>query len=83
MYCSSSTIDITILTDLPCSSALSLKPDDVEIPPGLSIMHDCVDGMYRARLMIRTEFVKNILTLKNTVDELLRLIRLIANVEKF
>ena len=83
MWCDPSTIDITIFTDLPCRVALSLIPDDVEIPAGLSIVHDCVDGKYTIQVCSQVKSPRDVLTLKNTVDELLRLIKVIATVEKF
>ena len=83
MCCDSNSIDVTIFTDLPCRAALSMIPDDVEIPAGLSIVHDCVDGRYRIRVSSQARSPRDVLTLKNTVNELLRLIKVIAAVEKF
>ncbi|MGC8582118.1 MAG: KEOPS complex subunit Pcc1 [Thermoproteus sp.] len=65
-------VTVEISTDLPCAAALVLAPDDVEMPEGFSISHICRDNRY-----VVVIGGNDVLTLKNTVDDVLRCLKVV------
>ncbi len=63
---------VVLNTDLPCEISIVLKPDDVDLPNDLRISHICRDGKYTAILR-----GKRVLTVKNTLDDILRSLKTI------
>jgi len=74
-------ISVEIYTDLPCFVANLMRPDDVDIPQGMLIDHRCVDGRYLLMISVEVRDGSDVLSLKNTVDELIRLIKLVAGLK--
>lgn len=70
-------IVVEVETDLPCGISLALAPDDVDAPEGLEIRHQCRDGRY-----IVTIVHDDVMTLKNTLDEILRSLKVAGEVAR-
>ncbi|MFB6490023.1 MAG: KEOPS complex subunit Pcc1 [Thermoproteus sp. AZ2] len=64
---------VAIRAPLGCEAAAALRPDDVDLPEGMSIKHICSGGRYEAVI----EYEGDILTLKNTVDDVLRCLKIV------
>ncbi len=67
-------IRVELKTDLPCEISAALRPDDVDLPPGLSIRHLCRDGKYVVEIT-----GVDVLTVKNTVDDVLRCLKVVES----
>jgi hypothetical protein len=65
-------VTVEISTDLPCAAASVLRPDDIDMPEGTEVRHICRDGRYAVAIRGR-----NILTTKNTADDLLRCLKVV------
>lgn len=62
---------------LPCEYINALRPDDVDLPEGMEISHVCEAGRWRIYITYRVERPEDLLTLKNTLDEVVRSLQLI------
>jgi len=69
-----------IETPLPCEYIDAVRPDDVELPRGMEIRHLCVDGRWHIEVVYAVESPEDILTLKNTLDDVVRALRLVEKI---
>lgn len=67
----------SIETPLDCSFMYAVKPDDIDLPNGMEIAHECVAGRWRIRVSYVVERPDDILTLKNTLDDIVRALQII------
>jgi hypothetical protein len=67
----------SIETPLDCRLAYAVKPDDVGLPEGMEIAHECVGGRWRIRVSYVVHQPDDILTLKNTLDDIIRALQVI------
>jgi hypothetical protein len=67
----------SIETPLDCRLARALEPDDVGLPEGMEIVHECVGGRWRIRVSYVVNRPDDILTLKNTLDDIVRALQVI------
>jgi hypothetical protein len=67
----------SIETPLDCRLARALEPDDVDLPEGMEIVHECVEGRWRIRVSYVLHQPDDILTLKNTLDDIVRALQVI------
>lgn len=71
---------VIIETPFDCKYANAAMPDDVDLPPGMEIRHVCVDGRWRIEIEHEVKKPEDLLTLKNTLDELIRVFQIIEKV---
>lgn len=64
-------------TPLDCRYADALRPDDVDLPRGMEIRHLCAGGRWAVEVAYVVEKPEDVLTLKNTLDEVVRALQLI------
>jgi len=69
-----------IATPISCEFIDALRPDDVDLPKGMEIIHLCVDGRWHIQVKYAVERPEDILTLKNTLDEIVRALQLVERV---
>ena len=70
-------LEAKIETEIPCSYINAVRPDDVDIPQGMEISHICVNGAWHIYVLYIIKKPEDILTLKNTLDEIVRSLRII------
>jgi hypothetical protein len=66
-----------IATRLDCKFINAVKPDDVDVPSGVSIRHECVGGRWVVEVECQVGEPEDILTVKNTLDDIVRAIQVI------
>jgi len=69
-----------IETPLSCEYIDAVRPDDVELPRGMEIRHLCVDGRWHIEVVYAVESPEDILTLKNTLDDVVRALQLVEKI---
>lgn len=67
---------VLLRAPLSCEAAEILSPDDVNAPAGMKIRHLCLRGRYA--LLI--EYEGDVMTLKNTIDDVLRCLKVVEGV---
>jgi len=70
-------VEAKIATPLGCGFIDAVKPDDVDIPRGMEIRHMCAGGRWHIHVKYVVERPEDLLTLKNTLDEIVRALQLI------
>jgi hypothetical protein len=70
-------VESRIATPLDCKFADALKPDDTDLPEGMEIQHLCVGGRWHIQVRYVVEKPEDLLTLKNTLDEIVRALQII------
>jgi len=70
-------VESRIATPLDCGFINAVKPDDVDLPRGMEIRHICAEGRWHIHVRYVVEKPEDLLTLKNTLDEIVRALQLI------
>ncbi|MEM0369876.1 MAG: KEOPS complex subunit Pcc1 [Pyrobaculum sp.] len=70
-------LEIKLETPLGCDYANAIMPDDVDLPVGLDIRYTCIDEKLTIYLSYSLESLGDLLTLKNTLDEVIRALQII------
>ena len=70
-------VESRIATPLDCKFIDALRPDDVDLPNGMEIRHLCVGGRWHIQVRYMVEKPEDFLTLKNTLDEIVRALQII------
>jgi|ADKH01.1.fsa_nt_gi hypothetical protein len=70
-------VEAEIATPLDCGFIDAVRPDDVDIPRGMEIRHICAGGLWHIHVKYVVEKPEDLLTLKNTLDEIVRALQLI------
>ncbi len=70
-------VEAKIATPLDCGFIDAVRPDDVDIPRGMEIRHVCAGGRWHIHVKYVVEKPEDLLTLKNTLDEIVRALQLI------
>ncbi|ABP51521.1 MULTISPECIES: KEOPS complex subunit Pcc1 [Pyrobaculum] len=73
-------VKITLNTSIDCSFSNAVKPDDVDLPDGMEIRHECLDNKWHISITYVLDTPKDILTLRNTLDEIVRSLQVIDKV---
>ncbi|WP_333638994.1 KEOPS complex subunit Pcc1 [Pyrobaculum aerophilum] len=66
-----------IETPFDCKYINAVKPDDVDLPEGMEIVHQCVEGRWQIHITYKIKRPEDLLTLKNTIDEIIRALQVI------
>ncbi|MBP1448693.1 MAG: KEOPS complex Pcc1-like subunit [Thermoproteus sp.] len=67
---------VLLRTPLSCEAAEILSPDDVNTPAGMKIRHLCLQGRYALSI----EYEGDVMTLKNTIDDVLRCLKVVEGI---
>lgn len=70
-------VKITLDTSIDCSFSNAIKPDDVDLPDGMEIRHECLNNKWRISITYVLNTPKDIFTLRNTLDEIVRSLQII------
>ncbi|MFN3804026.1 MAG: KEOPS complex subunit Pcc1 [Pyrobaculum sp.] len=73
-------IESEIATPLDCIYIDAVRPDDIDLPEGMEIRHMCVEGRWRLAVSYTLRDWRDVLTLKNTLDELIRAFQIVEKV---
>ncbi|ABL87954.1 conserved hypothetical protein [Pyrobaculum islandicum DSM 4184] len=66
-----------IETPLDCIFKDALSPDDIELPEDMEIHYVCTNDRLHILIYYTVENPEDILTLKNTIDDIVRALQLI------
>ncbi|MEZ0319578.1 MAG: KEOPS complex subunit Pcc1 [Pyrobaculum sp.] len=70
-------LEVEIEGDLPCEYINAVRPDDMDLPEGMEIRHVCEGGRWKIYVSYEIEQPEDVLTLKNTLDDIVRSLQLI------
>ncbi len=70
---------VEIATVVGCEFIDAARPDDVNLPEGMEINHLCIDRKWHIVVTYLINTYRDVYTLKNTLDEIMKSLRLVEN----